>query len=109
MKFHRFSAGTQNPSSGGIHKRSPAPSPGIRRRNIPDQSDYTDARALRRQASASPPPQRHNEFGKTKTLEKNTYSGSYKMRQQQQQKRNNHYRASSGSSSDSDHHRVGSG
>ncbi|XP_065063248.1 zinc finger C2HC domain-containing protein 1A-like isoform X2 [Rhopilema esculentum] len=99
---------TQTPSSGGIAKRSPAPSPTLRRKNAPEQ---TDSRVLRRQSAASPPPQRQNEFGSTRAVEKNyNYNEQYQARQKQQQGQyKENYRASSGSSSDSDAHRVGSG
>lgn len=97
---------TAAPNSGGIARRSPAPSPTMRRRNLQEQNDQS--RGLRRQADASP--QRHDDVTDTRKQERSiNYKDQYKVRQRQQQQNKENYRVSSDSSSDSDFNRVGSG
>ena len=85
---------TAAPNSGSIARRSPAPSPTTRRKNVQEQTDQMNSRALRRQADTSP--HRYND----------QYRAGY--RQQQQQNRET-YGMSSGSSSGSENNRTGSG
>ena len=81
----------------------------MRRKNVQDQTDQMNPRALRRQADTSP--QRQNDARGMKMQERtNNYNEQYRLKQRQQQQQNkDNYRMSSGSSSDSDYNRVGSG